>query len=295
MSISSLIVKTMFAKGDKKRDAGLTTPSDIQRFDNISYGSHKKWHLLDVYLPKSIQGKLPVIMIVHGGGWVYGDKEVYQFYGMSLAQRGFAVVNFSYRLAPKHKHPAQLEDVNSAVYWVLNAEDKYRFDKTNIFLAGDSAGAHLASLFTSICTDSSYAANYSFDVPSGFVPRAVALNCGVYDVNAAIDSTGKLQLNLMRDLLGRKFTPVQLEQINPCKHINQAYPPVYVMTSTGDFLVDQPPYLIQEFKKLGVEHIFKLYGSDENKLPHVFHCDMKNEDAHKCNDEECDFFREHIV
>ena len=55
---------------------------------------------LDVYRPKlNIKGKLPVIMSVHGGGWVYGDKDVYQWYCMNLAQRGFAVVNYSYRLA----------------------------------------------------------------------------------------------------------------------------------------------------------------------------------------------------
>lgn len=55
---------------------------------------------------------IPVIVSVHGGGWGYGDKERYQYYCMSLAQQGFAVVNFSYRLASKYKFPAPLEDTN---------------------------------------------------------------------------------------------------------------------------------------------------------------------------------------
>ena len=85
---------------DAKRDEGLTTPDCIERFDNIRYGEHER-NILDVYRPKDQKGKLPLIVSIHGGGWVYGSKEINQFYCMSLAERGFAVVNFSYRLAPE--------------------------------------------------------------------------------------------------------------------------------------------------------------------------------------------------
>ena len=91
------IIRAEFAEGDNKRDAGLETPEDIMRYDDIVYGTESEWQKLDVYRPKSEKGKLPVIVSVHGGGWVYGDKERYQFYCMDLAERGFAVVNFSNR------------------------------------------------------------------------------------------------------------------------------------------------------------------------------------------------------
>ncbi|MBR1622682.1 MAG: carboxylesterase family protein, partial [Pseudobutyrivibrio sp.] len=91
MSEVSDMIRKMFAEGDDKRDAGLTTPDDVERFDDIIYGEDTKWQVLDVYRPKNVQGKLPVIISVHGGGWVYGDKERYQFYCMSLAERGFVV------------------------------------------------------------------------------------------------------------------------------------------------------------------------------------------------------------
>lgn len=68
---------------DAKRDEGLTTPDDIKRFDNIRYGLHER-KILDVYRPKGQEGRLPVIVSVHGGGWVYGNKEIMQFYCMSL-------------------------------------------------------------------------------------------------------------------------------------------------------------------------------------------------------------------
>ena len=96
------------AESDARRDAGLTTPEDIQRFDDLRYGDDPQWNVLDVYRPKGEEGKLPVIFSIHGGGWVYGDKQLYSHYCMRLAQRGFAVVNFSYRLAPESKYPAAL-------------------------------------------------------------------------------------------------------------------------------------------------------------------------------------------
>lgn len=88
--------------------------------------------VLDVYRPKDTEGNLPVIVSVHGGGWVYGDKELYQYYCMSIAQRGFAVVNFTYRLAPEYQFPAPMEDTNSVFAWILDNKDKYGMDVANL-------------------------------------------------------------------------------------------------------------------------------------------------------------------
>ena len=110
MSAIADLIRKQFKEGDDIRDAGLTTPAGIKRFDDIAYGPDIDWQVLDVYRPKDIEGPLPVIVSVHGGGWVYGDKERYQWYCMDLALRGFAVVNFTYRLAPEFKFPASMED-----------------------------------------------------------------------------------------------------------------------------------------------------------------------------------------
>ena len=60
-------------------------------FFDISYGSNAEWQKLDVYRPKDAARRLPVLVSVHGGGWVYGDKGRYRFYAMDLSARGFAV------------------------------------------------------------------------------------------------------------------------------------------------------------------------------------------------------------
>lgn len=156
MSLRSLMINYQFKKSDKRRDQGLMTPPDIKGINNIAYGKHGKWNLLDLYFPIGHKGKLPIIINIHGGGWVYGTKETYQYYLMSLAQEGFMVTNPNYRLAPQAKFPAQLEDINEVVNWVLAQKDNDRFDMEHIFLVGDSAGAHLAALYSILCTNEQY-------------------------------------------------------------------------------------------------------------------------------------------
>lgn len=292
MSKASDTVRIEFKKGDDIRDAGLTTPKDIIRYDDIVYGADPKWQSLDVYRPKTADGKkLPVIVSVHGGGWVYGDKERYQFYCMNLAQRGFAVVNFTYRLAPEHKYPASLEDTNSVFTWILAHGEEYNLDTNHIFGVGDSAGAHNLGLYADICTNPEYAAEYDFAPPKGFVPTAIALNCGAY----YIDITQKdLTTELMADFLPEKGSARELRLIDVATHITDNYPPTFFMTSTEDFLKPQVSIMAAKLLEKDIPFILRYYGNKDKRLPHVFHCDIRSEDAKLCNDEECEFFRKFL-
>lgn len=290
MSITSRLINYMFKKGDDKRDAGLTTPDDVVRFDDIYYGQDRN-QVLDVYRPKGAEGKLPVIVSVHGGGWVYGDKQRYQYYCMSLVEHGFAVVNFTYRLAPKYKFPAQLEDTVMVFNWLLDHKDEYGFDIDNVFGVGDSAGGHLLGLYSCLCSNKDYADKYSFKVKDNFKPKAVALNCGVYQIS--MDDKG-LIANLMKDLLPNKGSNQEMYLINVLNHITDSFPSVYVMTAVEDFVKDQAPLLVEKLKEKNIKHEYKIYGDENNKLGHVFHCDVKSDDAKFCNKQECDFFKSFI-
>ena len=292
MSQASDTMRREWKVNDAKRDAGLTTPDDIQRFDDIQYGPDPVENKLDVYRPKNAQGKIPVIVSVHGGGWVYGDKELYQFYGMTLAQRGFAVVNFTYRLAPEVKFPAPLEDTNNVISWMYENQDEYGLDMDHVFMVGDSAGGHLCGLYSAICTNPEYAVNYTFKVPNGFVPQAVALNCGAYNPLSEVGVLGGEQdQELMEDFLPEKGSAKERALVNVTDHVTEKFPPVYLMTCVGDFCRPQAPLLEAALKKNGVYYEFKTYGTEENPLYHVFHLTIQEPEGQKCNDEECDFFR----
>lgn len=292
MSLTSFMVRTMFKRGDDKRDAGCMTPEDIRRFDDIVYGPDPKWNRLDVYRPKEVKGLLPVIVSVHGGGWVYGDKERYQYYCMSLAQQGFAVVNFTYRLAPKYKFPAPVEDTNRVFAWMLSHAEQYGLDTGNIFAVGDSAGAQLLAMYSCICTNPAYASGFAVHAPAGAVPRAVALNCGVYKIEKS--SKKDLTTMLMADYLPGKGTEQELQQISVLQHVTGDFPPAFVMTAEGDFLAEQAKPLVEQLKEMGVEAEYHYYGDKDHVLGHVFHCDIRSESAARCNREECAFFRKHL-
>jgi acetyl esterase/lipase len=293
MSEVSDRVRRMFREGDEKRDAGLTSPEDVDRFDDIAYGSDPVWQKLDVYRPKEAMSAMPVILSVHGGGWVYGDKERYQYYCLSLAQRGFAVVNFSYRLAPEHKFPAQLEDTNLVAGWIMKNADNYGMDLQRIFAVGDSAGASILGSYASILTNPEYAASYGFRAPAGFALRAIALNCGVYHV-LADDPKDRQTTQLLKEFLPQGGSPEELEKLHLEKHVTENFPPTFIMTATGDFLKRQLPEMTDCLLAREVPHTARFYTAVHGKQPlgHVFHVNMKLEEARLCNDEECAFFRE---
>jgi len=232
-----------------------------------------------------------MIVIVHGGSWVYGDKEVYQFYGMNLAQRGFAVVNFTYRLAPEAKYPAPLEDTNLVITWMYDNQDVYQLDMNNVFMVGDSAGGHLLGLYTAVCTDSDYAAHYNFLVPNQFVPTAIALNCGAFEVYGDPILSREQDMELMNDFLPEQGSQKERALINVTDHVNSKFPPVYLMTAVGDFVKEQAPKLEAKLKENEVYYEYKIYGNEENPLYHVFHVTIQEPLGQLCNEEECDFFR----
>ena len=284
MGSVGMTVRAQFTEGDRQRDAGNTIPEDVERIVDQVYGADPKWQILDLYRPKGVQGKLPVIISFHGGGWVYGDKEVYQWYTMSLAQMGFAVINFTYRLAPEFQYPSPLEDMSLVVDWMYAHCEEYGLDTENVFGVGDSAGGHGLGLFSAICTNQAYAEKYDFKVHEGFHFNAIALNCGTYTIDT---SKGDLTALLMKEYI--PHADIALIQVP--SFVTENFPPCFVMTCSQDFLKDQVHELVPVLLNKNVECECRYYSAS---LGHVFHCNVKLPEAHQCNKEETDFFKLHI-
>ena len=100
-------------KSDQKRAAKLTKTTGVSAIKDLDYfGDGSKWHLMDVYRPKGTENeKLPVIIDIHGGGWMYGDKDLNAPYCEALAKRGFVVVSFSYSLFPSVTLPVPVQEI----------------------------------------------------------------------------------------------------------------------------------------------------------------------------------------
>ncbi len=117
---------------------------------DLRYGDHER-HRLDVFRPAGHGGEpRPVLVFVHGGGFVGGDKSTpgspaYDNIGVWAARNGMVGVNITYRLAPQHQWPAGADDVSAALDWVLAHIGEHGGDPGRVFVAGTSAGAvHVA-------------------------------------------------------------------------------------------------------------------------------------------------------
>jgi arylsulfatase A len=120
-------------------------PAGVRRVSNLTYSTPPRGALLlDLFLPEKQTGPLPVVMWVHGGGWVAGSKENCPL--LWLATEGYAVASIDYRLATEAQWPAQMLDCRAAVRWLRSNAKKYNLDPDHIAAAGGSAGGHLVAL-----------------------------------------------------------------------------------------------------------------------------------------------------
>ena len=288
MSFQSIMFNFNASRSDRKRDSLIPLPLGITECRNISYGCHGKWNLLDVYYPSGTREPLPTIVSIHGGGYVYGSKEIYRRYGMDMARRGFAFVNFNYRLAPKWKFPTPLWDTNSVLEWVCRNAARYHLDPNRIILVGDSAGAQLASQYAAMAANPGYAALFHMTVPEITI-RALGLNCGMYDM---AQRGAQPRKGIQLDYLGRDF-PAEDPRLQVLEAIGENYPPAYITTACHDFLrpCAQPMYEFLTAK--GIRAAWKCYGTEEDEsIGHVFHVNIPLPEAIRCNDDAAAFFRE---
>src|SRR3989339_692287 len=121
-----------------------------QDLKNIEYATINGEHLfLDLYLPDS-SVKPKVILFIHSGGWVYGDKSEFDSAAKALREKGYCTILINYRLAnfdgTGAVFPAQIYDVKAAVRWIRAHADEYQLDTTKIGVVGSSAGAHLGAI-----------------------------------------------------------------------------------------------------------------------------------------------------
>ncbi len=126
-------------------------PKGTEILGNIPYNADTlKKHLLDIYLPANAKAKNPLVIFIHGGGWISNDKYSDMGYMTetinAMLNNGYAIASLDYRWAQNAVFPGILQDCNKAASFLFDNAYKYKIDKNNIALIGFSAGGHLASL-----------------------------------------------------------------------------------------------------------------------------------------------------
>lgn len=148
-------------------------PPGIIAEENLEYANPHDQHLkLDLYRP-SEGGPFPVVVCIHGGGFVGGRRETMRWICARLAREGYAAATIQYRLAPKYRFPACVEDCKAAVRWLRGNAQKYNIDPDRIAAMGTSAGGHLA-VFLAATADVK-----QFEGDGGHADQSSRISCAV--------------------------------------------------------------------------------------------------------------------
>ncbi len=276
MSLTGKVFSAFCRRSDAKRDAGLLPLPDVTDEEGNAYGAHAE-QTYDVYRPAG-RAEAPVLVNVHGGGFVYGGTAQYRHYCRALARGGFCVVSVNYRLAPAFRFPTQVRDVAAGVCAAL-AE---KFPAARAFgMIGDSAGANLIVQYLIARGCPEYAAGLGIAFPEAKACAAV-LNCGVYDLNAL---RGVMGGGMLRD-----YVPAEKRgEIGFLRYLSAAFPPAFVMTAPGDFLREEGIRFSALLSEKGAKHVFREYG--DKKTGHVFHLDVRAPLARQVREDELAFLR----
>lgn len=209
---------------------------------NINYAIDTlKKHLLDIYIPPNAKGKLPMVVFVHGGGWLSNDKYADMGYMKKtiaeIVGSGFILASIDYRFSTTAPFPAQIQDCNQAVSFLYDHADEYGIDRNRIAVMGFSAGGHLANMM---------GLSKNNNINSFFVPGSTRK----FAIKAVVDFYGPSDLMLFPDpgndqtgiakLLGAAplTRPDLSKTASPVTYVDKDDPPFLIIHGEKDGDVD---------------------------------------------------------
>lgn len=205
--------------------------------NNLKYGRYDS-NILDVYKPN--KAKKSIILYIHGGGWISLDKNLYKPILLFLANNGYMVFNINYRLAPEHTVDDMEEDILNAISYAINYSKR---DK--VYLMGDSAGAHLASLVTNKLLLDKYKDNHLKKYIIGNL-----LFYGVFDLTNVRDTHFHDIDTYLSSIVKKDEDKIKY---SPVTYINKNIPRVFISSGEVDKLNVESKEYYNLLKKYDIE------------------------------------------
>ena len=299
---SALVIRRVFTKGARETVAEMLpfVPVGVSARTGVPFGRAASGLRFDVFRPEAAEGPLPAVVWVHGGAWLSGSSWDVEPYLRILAAEGFTTVGLNYTLAPEAAYPTAIRQLNDALAHLVAHADDLGIDPERIVLAGDSAGAQLASQLAVLGTSPDYARLV------GIAPAVrreqlagVVLNCGVYDLDALADLTGLLGWGFktaMWAYAGEKDwsdSPAG-RTMSTLNHVTADFPPTYISGGNGDGLTaSQSVPLASALRAAGVEVTELFWPADhEPALPHEYQVHLRFPEAREALRATVAFLRE---
>jgi len=220
---------------------------------NTRYADDHRRQRLDVYLPAG-DTPAPVVVAIHGGGYLFGEKRDLTNFADGLRDAGYAVVTPNYRLAPDVTYPTPIEDMTCALAWTHAHAETYNFDTDRVYIAGDSAGGN-AALLMGLTDDLNDYFNSACDHPAPETwLHGIVAYYPIVDLStcAAVCEPARRATALY--LGGEALTPDLWGTANPVTHIDADDPPVLLIHGTADRVVpdSESRYLVDLLGEAGV-------------------------------------------
>ncbi|MCM1305920.1 MAG: alpha/beta hydrolase [Bacteroides sp.] len=244
-------------RGQNKKKIVKFKGVDFNEELDVAYGESES-EKLDLYYLKRPEGeKYPVMFLIHGGGFVAGDKHYRRGLSKWMADKGFFVVNVNYALAPQYKFPIGLKQLVKALNWVGENAEKYNLDLDNMCVSGDSAGGYYSAMLACIATNKSLQERFGVSTDLRF--RTASLDCGIYDVQEALSQ--KLPFNLTDKVL-HDFSGIHVKDLEnyeykdvlaPYVFVDENFPISFITYAEKDvFCKGQGQKLIKKLQDLGI-------------------------------------------
>jgi acetyl esterase/lipase len=221
---------------------------------------------IDVYRPRaSAATPRPVILWIHGGGFLANNAGQFRDWGILLAHQGYVVALLDYSLAPQTHYPAPVRQGNAALAYLSRNAGRFGGDPARMAVGGDSAGAQIASQLTAVETNPRLAAAMALSpgLPSSHL-KAVVLYCGLYDMST-VAGTGfpGLRTYLWSYTGSRNWLAYpQIAQLSTVRQATAAYPPAYLTVGDKDPLRTQATELAGVLRSRGVP-VTTLFWHDQ--------------------------------
>ena len=241
---------------------------------NVNYMSVFPNGYLDIYTSDTLPDNQPVLIWIHGGGYVGGDKSCIKPWAYTMAAKlGIAVVSINYCLAPDQHYPSPLLQIDEALDFLNKNAHSMGLDTTRIFLGGDSAGAQLTSQFAALVCNAELQKQMNF---SPKISRdsllGILLCCGFYNMDTVMNSHFPAMKTFLWAYTNEKKISgfVHKNQMSAIRYINPDYCDVYLTCGNADPFIGQAKEMAEILRAANIPREIYLPKPERKKLGHEY-------------------------
>lgn len=247
----------------------------------LPYESDYENAMYDLYVPKDASKTYPLILWVHGGAFVGGDKKDIASFATSVASQGYVVLCMNYALAPEYAYPTPLKQTIELGSELQELSKQYPINQEQIFIGGDSAGAHIALQFvlTQVNSEYRHKMNLPQTISSSSIKGFLSF-CGLLDI-LAYNETDSAFSNFLYDQSAWGYfqskdwkQTAQENHADLLPYLNSDLPPIYLTDGDKGSFLAQAKKVKALLKSQGVKVSDLLWESGEHIHEYQFHLDQ---------------------